>query len=55
MDDLISRQAAVNIVHNVIADHIHGKWNEEAQAQVLSAWDWELFEINKEICKRIRE
>lgn len=54
-DDTISRQAAVNIVHNIIAAHIRGKWNEEAQAQVLSAWDWELCEINKEICKRIRD
>lgn len=52
---MISKITAVNIVHNVIAEHIHGKWNEEAQAQVLSAWDWELCEINKEICNRIRD
>lgn len=47
-------EVAVNIVHNVIAEHLHGEWNEEEQSQVFSAWDWELCEINKEICKRIR-
>ena len=52
---MISKITAVNIVYNVITDHIRGEWNEEAQVQVLSAWDWELFEITKEICKRIRE
>ena len=51
---MISKITAVNIVHNVIAEHIHGEWNEEEQAEVFSAWDWELCEINKEICKRIR-
>lgn len=52
---MISKIKAVNIVHNVIAEHIHGEWNEEEQAQVFSAWDWELCEINKEICTRIRD
>lgn len=52
---MISKTTAVNIVHNVIANHIHGEWNEEEQAEVFSAWDWELCEINKEICKRIRD
>lgn len=52
---MISKITAVNIVHNVIAEHFHGEWNEEEQAQVFSAWDWELCEINKEICNRIRD
>lgn len=52
---MISKITAVNIVHNVIAEHIHGEWNEEEQAQVFSAWDRELCRINKEICTRIRD
>lgn len=48
-------EVAVNIVHNVIGEHIHGEWNEEEQAQVFSAWDWELLAINKEICNKIRD
>lgn len=53
--EMINKITAVNIVHNVIAEHFHGEWNEEEQAEVFSAWDKELLTINKEICKRIRE
>lgn len=51
---MISKITAVNIVHNVMVEHLHGEWNEEEQAEVFSAWDWELLTINKEICNRIR-
>ena len=53
--EMINKITAVNIVHNVIAEHFHGEWNEEEQSQVFSAWDWELLAINKEICTKIRE
>jgi len=53
--ELINKITAVNIVHNVIADHFHGEWDEEEQAEVFSAWDRELLTINKEICNGIRD
>ena len=52
---MISKITAVNIVHNVLTEHLHGEWDEEEQAKGFSAWDWELLEINKEICNRIRD
>lgn len=53
--EMINKITAVNIVHNVIAEHFHGEWDEEEQETVFSAWDKELLTINKEICKRIRD
>lgn len=51
---MISKITAVNIVHNVIAEHFHGEWDEEEQAEVFSAWDCELLTISKEICQKIK-
>ena len=52
---MIDKITAVNIVHEVIAEHIHGEWDDEEQAEIFSAWDRELLTINKEICHRIRD
>ena len=52
---MISKITAVNIVHSIIGEHLHGEWSEEEQAEIFSAWDKELLTINKEICTRIRD
>lgn len=52
---MIDKEDAIAIVKVVLSHHFHPDYNEELKSEVNSAWDWELLEISKEICKRIRE
>lgn len=54
-DRMIDKEDAIAIVKVVLSHHFHPDYNEELKSEVFSAWDWELLEISKEICKRIRE
>lgn len=63
---MISKIKAVNIVHNVIAEHfgrvpdpcgkcrLYESLLDEGE-EAFSKWDAELLTINKEICNRIRK